>query len=928
MRPHGPHAPLLRTERSNGAADESRLVTKSDAGSTALNRTAAAELIAALPASDTQRLLLSGEPGIGKSTLLTAATTRFALTGSLVLRASPTYAERHTSYSMLWDLLHNLDLAALANIAVEHRTILEIALGRRSVSNEMPTLATAVSFEKILRELSGHTPVVLLIDDLQWSDPESIAVTERALRHLTDSRIRLVATTREYGNRSAHTSGLSFDPAQVYELGGLTVNELERLAGPAWPSTLTRSQLTALREHTGGNPMWALELIRRGAIGELGALQVGTLGAPPPLAVAVADRLQALSRSASDVVAIVALLGRPTLALLGEVLRFSETPEDAINEAEDAGFLEITTGTAATRHPLHASAATSSLSQSRRRELHAFIARAVTDPVIRAQHLQQSQPPGPDETIAAALTAAAIVMRQRGARLRSAHFDAQAVERTDPISSVYQNRLLAQAQHLFSAGDYSACDLALRRVAHPRLDVTQYDTYVALSTSVSPTRARRFLEALPARDDASAAILAANSLSAARFPVSQRAQRSAAVLVELSDADTPNAVHRALRGLARSQLDAGDGLNHSVIADMDRRQMQHFVVGLDDTGLATAGYLAHLTDDVRISRDALARLAAWARTEGKEGVERTFVAHAALVEIIGGDVSAAVLLADRSGFDITSPELPTELQPMAGMLLIAEGRHTELHRTVASWRESTVDSELEFDGLLGMSALAHRDWREAVRHLRIAAQTADDRELVELGSRFRVDLPLVEALLHVGEIDEAVIRLERIRSFVATRDRPISQIGVHRMTSLLLAATGKLPAALAEATVAIDLAAHHRRPGDELLALLQRARILRRLRQVAQARDDLGAARRLFDEAGSEGLRHHLEAAFTDKRKVLSPTELTAAERRVDALVRDGQNNAEIAASLFVSVRTVESHVSAILRKTGLASRSKLIARD
>ena len=64
------------------------------------------------------------------------------------------------------------------------------------------------------------------------------------------------------------------------------------------------------------------------------------------------------------------------------------------------------------------------------------------------------------------------------------------------------------------------------------------------------------------------------------------------------------------------------------------------------------------------------------------------------------------------------------------------------------------------------------------------------------------------------------------------------------------------------------------------------------------------------------------------ERTVVSPTRLTAAEGRVAALVRDGQSNREIAAALFVSVRTVESHVSAILRKTGSTSRSKLIARD
>jgi DNA-binding CsgD family transcriptional regulator len=903
-------------------------MTHMDTGGSALNRTAAAALIAALPTSAHRRLLLVGEPGIGKSTLIAAAAAKFEASGSFVLQAGPSFAERHTSYSVLWELLGDLDLSALDSVAGERRTILEIALGGFPPSAELPALGISLSFERILRELSMHSPVVLLVDDLHWSDPESIAVIERALRHVADRPISLVATTHEYRTRTAASSGLTFDPAQVHYLDGLTIDELERLARPAWPSTPTPSQVMALREHTGGNPTWALELIRRGAISELGALRIGTLDAPSPLAVSVLDRLQALSRPAADVVAIVALLGRPTLALLREVLRFSATPEDAIDEAENAGLLEVTTTTAATRHPLHASAATASLGSSRRRELHAFIARAVTDPVIRAQHLQQSQPPGPEETIALALSAAAVVMRQRGARLRSAHFDAQAVERTDPSTGAYQDRLLTQAQHLFSAGDYSACRVALGRVSAPLLDIAQYDTWVALTTSATPARAREVFDSIVATDDVRTAILAANAVSAPDLRVSQRALLSSAALTDLSGADTPNATHRALRALARSRLDAGDGLDQAIIADMDRRQAVQLVVGLDDSGLAAVGFLAHLADDVDLSRRSFASLIAWARREGKEGIERIFLAHAAFVEIVAGDIGAARPLVSRSGFDITSPALPAELQPMAGMLLIAEGRHDDLRGAVTAWRASTTDTVLELDGLLGMSAFARRDWHEAVRHLRIAARTADDRELVEPGSRFRVDLPLVEALLQIGDADEAGIRLDRIRVLMETRDRPISQIGLHRMTSLQRASKGDLPAALIAATSAVDLATHHLRRGDHLLALLQRARILRRLRRVTQAREDLATAGRLFEQAGIEGLRPHLEAASTEKRTAVSPTQLTVAESRVEALVRDGQSNGEIAAALFVSVRTVESHLSAILRKTGSASRSKLIARD
>ena len=907
-------------------------------GASSTTRAAAEAFIDSAPSTASKRVLLVGEPGIGKSTLVEDAAARFEASGALVLRASPSFAERHTAFSLLWDLLGDLDWNTTAELPEQYRIILDVALGRTRTTTELPALATAVALENILRHLSVSAPVVLMIDDLHWSDPESMAAVERATRRMIGTRVSLVATSREYGTHSSNAPDFRFEPTDIHVLDGLTVDELETLTRPAWPSTLTRAQVVALHEHTGGNPMWALELIGRGVIGDLGALPVGTLHAPPSLAVAVADRLRTLTPDAADVVSIVALLGRPDLSLLTEVLRFSGTPIDAINEGETAGFLVLTTRSARTRHPLHASAATARLAPARRRELQNFIARAISDPVVRAQHLQQSQPPGPDEAIAEALTQAAVAMRQRGARLRSAHFDAQAVERTDPLSPHYQDRLLNQAQQLFSAGDQAACLRALDKVSTHRLTVFQFDAFLALTSSclASGTRPAAALDFLRKQEEDSKldrhrrALVSANRVAYGSLTVSDRARLSATALNALSGVTAPNAIHHALRGLIRAQIDNGGGLDSARIVEMNRRQSIQIVVGLDDTGLATAAYSAHLVDDVDTSRGALSSLVRWAQDEGKEGVEKLFLAYAAYVEFVGGNLPAARLFAQRSGYSALSPLLPAELRYSAGLLMISDGQYSDVEHLVERWNVSAASgqyTELEKEALRGLSASAQGAWIDAVTHLRAAAHSADTLELVELGSRLRVDLPLIEALLQTAQVDEAGQRLARVTAFLVDHHRPISELDLHRVTSIYRAAQRDLPGALASATTAVELAAASHRPADEARARLQRARVLHRLRRVARARLDLDDAHALAAIAGVHDLGLQVETARASARKTRSTSELTTAESGVLKLVRTGQSNKEIAAELFISVRTVESHVAAILRKTGTKGRSKLISR-
>ena len=178
------------------------------------------------------------------------------------------------------------------------------------------------------------------------------------------------------------------------------------------------------------------------------------------------------------------------------------------------------------------------------------------------------------------------------------------------------------------------------------------------------------------------------------------------------------------------------------------------------------------------------------------------------------------------------------------------------------------------------------------------------------------------------EVEEATRRLATLRAFVDSHDRPISLIAVHRLASLERASAADLDGALAAASTSIELSVVAGRAADEALGLLQRSRVLVRLRKVTLARRDLESARTLAEASGNRDVLARVLFALESSRRPKSPSHLTAAEQRVLECLRAGQTNREIAAELFVSIRTVESHVASIVRKTGQPSRSKLITRS
>jgi DNA-binding CsgD family transcriptional regulator len=101
--------------------------------------------------------------------------------------------------------------------------------------------------------------------------------------------------------------------------------------------------------------------------------------------------------------------------------------------------------------------------------------------------------------------------------------------------------------------------------------------------------------------------------------------------------------------------------------------------------------------------------------------------------------------------------------------------------------------------------------------------------------------------------------------------------------------------------------------------------VLRRSKQKRRARESLGQASAIFEELGA---RLWVERARMELGRIggraPSPLDLTPTEERTVGLVAEGQTNREVAASLFLSVKTVETNLTRIYRKLGVRSRREL----
>ena len=911
-----------------------------------------------------QIVLVSGEPGIGKTALLASLVAQAAAAGARVASGAAEELERRVPFAAITDCL-----GAVAG-ATGGDTAGIAALLRGSHRPSGGAVATAdtefLITEAILGLIDGWGaagPVVLAMDDLQWADPASLLVLHR-LGRVAGQLPLLIAATRRSGAGGPDVERLvrswaARDAVQV-SLGPLDEFSVAVLTGQAIGAQPTPG-LLGLINAAAGNPLYVIELARALASGTAGR---GTAAVPESLITVVTRRLAGLSDRAREILPVSAILGPGfTVAELSAVL--ATPPLDLIGVVQEAVAAEVLTAEAdrlVFRHEVIRQALEESLPASARNALHLQAGQALAAagaPVERAaQHLLAGMTL--DARALAWLAGSADRLSARAPALaadllrRAVDTAAPAGEQAVPLRLALAGALLregrfAEAEAAASAGLAASEGLAARTGqgadgepvtgADPGGRLRWVLVQASLNQGHAPAALRQAQQALDG-----------GGLSRAERA---RFHGLAAQCLHVLSPGGPGPAMRAAEGARAEGMASGDpvaiayGLQAVAGAS---RWMGRFSRAVDlasqaVAALERAGPIADSQLDPQLilanclfdlDRDAEAREAYAADLRLAERGTGTFflclhhlsVARMcfltgrwddALSEISSAreapdhlgvgvhlDGMAALVAAHRQDRDQLAALRPALEAPLASGTV----RHTIDDR---SWgRALAVLADGDRDAAFGVLA---RAWQECV---------AGNREYC--GHYLLPDLAaLAVPLGEAAAARQAVAALDR---YLADRDIP----SLHRSARFATAILDGDPGALLGVAAAYAAAG---RPLLESQAREHAADLLAAAGRSGEARVQLNAAQDCYarldaawDAARADArLRAHgiRRGAHGPRRRPKSGwAALTDTERKVAALLAEGLSNPDIAARMFTSRRTVQYHVSNILAKLGLSSRVEL----
>jgi len=900
-------------------------------------------------------VLLTGEAGIGKTTLWEAGVDAAREASFRTLLARPAEPEAKLSLAGVGDLLDPVMEDVRVFLPPLQRRALEIALLVVEAEGPAPEpRAVAVAFLSALRALARAGPILIAVDDVQWLDAPSESVLRFAVRRLTEERVALLVTRRGVEGMPVPLGldrALRRDRFTSIRVGPLALGALHRLVHERLGIALPRPLLLRLVEASGGNPFFALEIARALGRGELRVRAGEPLPVPSTLDQLVHERIAALPVDTRDVLTAAAALSEPRVSVVQRALGADASAN--LEPAIAAEVVSVTGDTLRFTHPLLASAAYAASDPLRRQALHRRLAEAVDDLEERARHLA-SGAEASDSAVAQVLDQAAQRARVRGAPTAAADLAEKALNVTPVGDEQALRRRVDAAAHTFEAGDPARARQLLEdalATAPPGPDRAVIRTRLARVHAFEadlPRAAALYREALAEANESSDAQLEAEAGLAVALmrmltdlPSAARHARAAAARAEKRGDPVALSELMARQALIEGLLGRPAALQHAEQAARLERETLGDAGGYDQflRGLGGARFMLGVVltwrdelDGARASIDAALVRAAELGDESSLPLLLRWKAYGSWV---AGDWESALRDAD-AGHDAAiqngQPSQQAVLAAVRGLVLAHLGRQEEARDAAEEGIRLAIETGAAFGTMLGVSALGFLELSvgnaaEADRHLGPLVEQVEAAGIREPGAVAFVP-DEIEALISLGRLEEADTLLSRLEQRARRLKRTSALAASRRCRGLLTAARGDFASAVS--VLEGSLAEHERvpMPFGRARTLLALGEVLRRAKQKRAARESLQASVASFEELGAElwATKARSELARIGGRAPASE-ELTPTERRVAELVAEGLPTKAVAAELFVSVKTVEGHLSRIYAKLGVRSRAELAAK-